>query len=441
MGALLVVSLISLTIFVIAINAAMFSALNFQYWKSSLVIATGYRWFEPLAVAKPDKHVIFATLVLGVVVFAVAWVWRRSRRDWSAAPAFLLAGFFTALVLLQSALVRSDHGHVVMGIYPMIFLCGVIVLNRLATGLWVELASAIAIVAVTVMVAQPVAAFTTRDCVAQLKQLRRPALSCPAGYRLMDSACFTSADAQWLGSVSSFVRSKAAPEARIAVFPYETAFGLLSAHQVAGRVMQGYLVNGEYLTGLELQSLREAQPPVGLHFPDSPVSPIVDSVPAFTRSPELWLYYLRHYRLADSPAADVVGLMRDDSRDSRIHLASEAIGNPLGPVSVSRRTTRFDLGQVHWPADGADFLKLRVRVDYPAWWRLRKPSAYVLQMSFADGSQKSIQFVLQPDHSTDIWVYPWEDETLGKLLLGRRVAMADTKSTGGDEPGASGHAA
>ncbi|MGC2111978.1 MAG: hypothetical protein WA655_20840, partial [Candidatus Korobacteraceae bacterium] len=34
-------------IFVLITNAVMFSPLNFTYWKSSLIIAGGYRWFEP----------------------------------------------------------------------------------------------------------------------------------------------------------------------------------------------------------------------------------------------------------------------------------------------------------------------------------------------------------------------------------------------------------
>ena len=90
-------------------------------------------------------------------------------------------------------------------------------------------------------------------------------------------------------------------------------------------------------------------------------------------------------------------------------------------MKVSRRNTTFDLGQLRWPTEGADFLKLRVRVDYPFWWRLRKPSAYVVQMSFADGSQKSLQFVLQPGRATDIWVYPWDDETLGSYFSSDEV--------------------
>lgn len=416
MGALLLVSFIFASGLMLAINAAMFTPLNFRYWKSSLAIATGYRWFEPLAMAKRDKHLVLAALVLGLVIFAVGWVWRRSRRDWSARPAFLFAGFCTALVLMQSALVRSDHGHVVMGVYPMIFLCGVIVLHRFALSPWMELASALAIVVLTLGFAQPVGAFRPADFAAHLQQLRRPQLACPAGYQLMEDACFTATEAQWLGGISSFVQRQAAPDFRIAVFPYQTAFGLLSARQVAGRVMQGYLVNGEYLTDLELQSLRGANPSVALYFPDSPVGPSLDFVPSFTRSPEVWLYYLRHYQKTDSPGAEVLGLVRDDSREGRVRLASERIGSPSAAVAVHRRSTTFDLGPMRWPAEGADFLKLRVRVDYPFWWRLRKPSCYTLQLSFADGSQKSLQFVLQPDRATDIWVYPWQDESLGNYF-------------------------
>jgi hypothetical protein len=55
-------------------------------------------------------------------------------------------------------------------------------------------------------------------------------------------------------------------------------------------------------------------------------------------------------------------------------------------------------------------------VDYPIWWRVRKPSCLILVMSFADGSRKPIQFVLQPGHTTDIWVYPWDDSGIGSYF-------------------------
>ena len=109
---------------------ALFSPLNFRFWKSSLAIAAGYRWFEPARMAKGDKHLVIATLVLGALVFATAWIWRRPRHYWSAHLTFLAAGFCLALLMLQSAVVRSDYGHVRIGIYPMIFLGSVIVLSR-----------------------------------------------------------------------------------------------------------------------------------------------------------------------------------------------------------------------------------------------------------------------------------------------------------------------
>lgn len=401
---------------VFAINAAMFSARNFSYWKSSLAIAAGYRWFEPLAMAKPDRHVILATLMLGVTVFVVAAVWRRSRRDWSARPAFLLGGFFTALILMQSALLRSDRGHVVMGIYPMIFLCGVIVLNRFRRGPWFEAGSAIVLLAITVGAAQPVGAFRPGNVLAQIKQLRRPVLSCPDGSQVMDGACFSAPEAQWMGAVSSFVRGEAAPGAQMAVFPYETAFGLLTRHQVSGGLMQGYLANGQYLTNLELEGLRAVEPSVGLYFADKLVSQVLDGVPNFTRSPEIWLYYARHFRQERQLATGVSGLLRDDGREGRMGLSVEGVGKAFPSAAVRHRSTIFDLGQVRWPAEGADFLKLHVRVDYPFWWQVRKPSCYTLQMGFADGSQRSIQFVVEPGRDTEVWVYPWDDETLASYF-------------------------
>ena len=57
------------------------------------------------------------------------------------------------------------------------------------------------------------------------------------------------------GRGSGVRQEQARPDAKIAVLSYETAVGLLSRHQVAGGVMQSYLVNGDYLTSLEVQGL------------------------------------------------------------------------------------------------------------------------------------------------------------------------------------------
>jgi hypothetical protein len=213
------------------------------------------------------------------------------------------------------------------------------------------------------------------------------------------------------------VRANTAPGNSIAVFPYETAFGLTSRRQIAGGVLQSYLINGPYLTNLELAGLRQASPPIALYFPDGVISLAIDGVPNFARSPDVWFYLLRHYRFEGNPVSGVVGLVADGSRDARLTLSQDKIADARPLVRTSKRSTLLDLGTVTWPTAGADFLRLKLRVDYPLWWRLRKPSCLTMQMSFADGSQKSVQFVVEPNRSSDVWVYPWDDKEMGRYFL------------------------
>lgn len=403
-------------VLVLAINAVMFSPFDFRFWRSSFAIANGYRWFEPIAMAKRDKHDIFATMALGLAIFALAAVWPRLRRNWTARPGFLLAGFCLAIVMLQSAFVRSDHGHVLIGIYPMIFLCGAIVLDRMNSGPLSAALSAVVVVVATLAGAAPTSIFHSANVLTQVKQFSHPVLACPDGLQLLDQACRSPSDAQTVNAVTSFVESRTKAGDRIAVFPYETAFGLFSRHQVAGGVMQTYLANGAYLSSLEIAGLEAAKPPIALYLPDGLTSEVLDGVPNFTRNSDLWFYFLRHYRAVAKPTTGAVGLLRDDSREGRVRLTPQEIGEPPAAIAIDKRSTTVDLGQLTWPSQGADFLKLRLRVDYPVWWRMRKPSCLTLKMSFADGSQKALQFVLQPDQISDIWIYPWQEEEMGRYF-------------------------
>ena len=92
-------------------------------------------------------------------------------------------------------------------------------------------------------------------------------------------------------------------------------------------------------------------------------------------------------------------------------MSSQDVGESLS-AAISTRSTSLDLGQLRWPSQGADFLKLRLRVDYPLEWHLRKPSCYVLQMTFANGTERAVQFVVPPGRDTDVWVFPWDDLSL-----------------------------
>jgi hypothetical protein len=64
-----------------------------------------------------------------------------------------------------------------------------------------------------------------------------------------------------------------------------------------------------------------------------------------------------------------------------------------------------------WPAD-YDFLKLRLRVDYPLWWRLTKPASPSITIRHADGSEKTFRIALPPNTATDLWIYPWDESQL-----------------------------
>jgi hypothetical protein len=403
-------------------NALMRSPWDFTFWRSSLAIAGGYRWFEPTTMAKLDKRLLLETLALGVAVFGAAWYWRKPAGIWTRRPAFLLSGFCLAFLMMQSSLVRSDHGHVLIGIYPMIFLCGAIALNKDegedqgdSARLWpLVLPSATVIATLALSHAFPM--FLPREVLARAREIIQPLETCPGGSQEFDRACFPPADALLVRSVALYVGLNTPAGDPIAVFPYETAFGLASRHQVAGGVMQSYLVNGEYLSNLELTGLRQEKPPFGLYLPDGVLSIPLDGVPNFTRSPDVWFYLLRHYRLDTGPMTGALGLVREENRDSHFVLTDERIADPAGPTPIRDRRTSIDLGPIRWPSAGMEFLKLRLRLNYPSWWRLRKPSQLTLQMLFSDGSEKSIRFLIEPNRSNDVWIYPWDDKEMGSYF-------------------------
>ena len=392
-----------------------------NFWRSSLAIAQGYRWFEPQPMTKSDKHLVLEILALGVGTFCLGW-WRRRREGRLARrPEFLIAAFLLGLLALQTCLVRSDYGHMRIGMYAIVFFCGVVVLERFERQRWLSLALPVAAVVMTLSLENPYAPFTFSGVASEFRQVAHPLEACPQGLELFDHACLQTAAYDLLVRVSDYVNSKAQPHSPIAVFPYETAFGLTSRHQVSGGVLQSYLVNGEYLTQLDLAGLERDQPPLALYLPDGALSVALDGIPDFTRSPELWFYYLQHYRADANPVPGVLGLVREEDRARRLQFETQQIAKPLGEVKIHQRSTRIDLGAVQWPAPGADFVKLRIKIAYPLWWRLRKPSKLMLHLQFADGSQKDSEVLVEPNHLTDVWLYPYDEKGMGGYFSAREA--------------------
>ena len=404
-------------VLMLATNAAMASALNFKFWHSSFTLATSYRWFVPSGMPKAGKRLVFSTLAMGVLVFGLAWRWREPDScGWTRRPAFLLSGFCFSFLMLQSGLVRSDYGHVLLAIFPVIFLSGAILVGgRPSAPVISGILMGVAAVG-TLLLAHPDGAFVPSNLEAKWREIQNPTLVCPDGFRAFDHACFRTADSELLSSVSAYVDQHTDRGGPILVFPYETAFGLTSRRIVAGGVLQSYLVNGEYLTNLELAGLRRSNPLFGLYLPDGVISQGVDGIPNFTRSPELWFYLMRHYHSAGSPANGVLGLARDETRDSRLIFNQQNLGNASGEIPITHRNSAVDLGPIHWPAAGADFLQLRLRVTYSAWWKIRKPSQVSLQITFADGSQKRLPFLVEPNRTSEVWLHPWDEGGMGNYF-------------------------
>ncbi len=420
MARFLIVASVAFSLLALVTHFAMASPIHLNFWRSSLAIASAYRWFEAAPMTKEYKYFLVRVLILGIVIFSVAWCWRKPGGSWTRRPAFLLSGFCVALLMAQSALVRSDYGHVLIGSFAMLFLCTAIVMDESESRVWSMALPTAAIIAGAMLIypqfANRYTLLRPADVIARLRQMAHPVVTCPAGMTEFDHACLPPTDVELLSKVSAYVNLHTPPGARIAVFPYQTIFGLVSRHEVAGGVLQSYLVNGEYLANLQLAGLQRSNPPFALYFPDGILSGGIDYVPNLTRSPGVWLYLLHHYRMEGSPSVGVVGLLRDDTRDGRLNFTEEGLVHPPGLIKIFKRTTAIEIAPIRWPEAGPDFVKIRLRMNYSPLWKVRKPSRTRMQLSYANGTVREFWFVLPPNESTDIWLYPWDETKMGNYF-------------------------
>jgi hypothetical protein len=406
-------------VLVLAINAAMAKPFGFQFWKDTAEMVSAYRWATPARMTHPSTVHLLGTLVIGAAIF----LFRAARRlppnpATTARIGFLLGGFAFALVMMQSGLVRSDHGHIVTAEFAMVFLAGAILFSFESIR-----ASAVAVlfaVACSMLFARP--AFPPSTVIHLFADLRHPLTSCPSGYSEFDRGCFAPEFTGMLQSASRFLSQHSGPQDPMLVFPYQTMFGIASQRNVAGGLMQAYTASGPYLSQLEIAGLERAAPLVGLYLPDPDLrdfseedlshwrnldlSLAVDGVSNFARTPEVWFWLVRHYRSEQQLSTGVFGLQRDDSRAARITMQPQALGLPPLTYPVQQRSSVVDLGSPDWPR-GADFLRLRITVTYGFLWKLRKPERMQLEITRADGSRDFQWFVLQPNVSTEVWFYPW----------------------------------
>ena len=406
-SALLAFALASLVL-VIVINAFMAKPFDFRFWKNTLAIFSGYRWIEPASMSKPGKIRLLATLIASGIVFSVrGFIAHRDDFSITARSGFLLSAFGLCFLTMQSGLVRSDVGHIVVASYATVFLTGVVLFSFPS-----RIASAVAVLlAVTcsfMFGGEPSLLAALRY---NYEQLRRPSTTCPARFVEFDRVCYPDEFAKTLQTTAGFLQQHSGPRDFMVVFPFQNIFGIASRRNVAGGVLQSYLVSGPYLSQVDIAGLERAAAPVGLYLPDGNLSAPIDGVPNFTRSPEVWLWMFRHYRGEQELVPGILGLQRDDSRADSIAMQVQPL-NIAGRYAIPRRHAILELGGVTWPVAGADFLRLRLKVRYGPWWKIRKPARLVLEIERADSSDDLKPFIVQPNVSSEVWFYPWDDTDL-----------------------------
>jgi hypothetical protein len=419
--------IVSAFVFALAVNAMMASALDFKFWKDSVQMVSVYRWATPSAMTDAGTARLLATLFAGAAIFLFgAGAPNKEESAATTRTGFLLGGFVFALIMLQSALVRSDYGHVVIASFAMVVLAGAILFSIESGISWLAVLVA---VGCSLLFAQP--AFRPVTVLRLVQQVQHPLTECPAGFRKFDRGCFSLEFTGMLQSVSGFLGRNTGPQDQIVVFPYQTKFGIASRRNVAGGLIQAYTASGPYLSQLEIAGLEGAPAPAGVYLPDADMRELseralvnwrdldlslpVDGTYNFTRTPDLWFWMLRHYRVEQQLSTGVFGLLRDDSRAARISMQPRSLSLTAQSFPIRERSAALDLGVPDWPA-GSDFLRLRLTVRYGLSWKLRKPERMQLEITRADGSSELRWFVIQPNVSSEIWFYPWSPPDLVRYL-------------------------
>jgi len=391
---------------IVAINAIMAKPNDFRFWENTLAIVDGYRWIEPSTMSKPGKVHLVGTLIVGGVAFLVRGVTARNHdRSITGRRGFLLSAFVFAFITMQGGLVRSDWGHIVLAVYAMVVLAGVVLfsfVSRTAAALAVLFA-----VVCSLLFGEPPRLLSAIPY--NYAQLRNPLIECPPGFPEFNRVCYPEEFTRSLETSSSYLQQRSGPRDSMVVFPYLTLFGIAAHRNVAGGVMQSYLVSGPYLSRVDIAGLERAAAPAGLYFPDGQYSDPVDGVPNLTRSPEVWFWMFRHYRAEQELVPGIFGLQRDDSRSARIAMHPQPLGVAVRSHPIRKRSDVMDLGDPAWPSGNADFVRLRLTVRYSFWWKLRKPERLVLEIQRTDGSYDLVPFVVEPNVPSEVWFYPWDD--------------------------------
>ena len=425
----LVAFVMACALLAVVVNCFTATPFHFKFWRDSFAQISAYRWATPAAMTREGTVRLIGGLLIGGAVFLL----RTCKRDGKGLAithrtAFLLGAFVLGLAEMQSALVRSDVGHVIIGEFAMIFFAAVMLFSF--RGKFSSPIGVLVAIAACLLSSHPV--FRPSSIIRLYGDLRHPRAECPQGRTEYDGACYVEAlTPQMLTAGANFLSQHSSIDDSVFVFPYQTMFGLAARRNVAGGLMQAYTASGSYLSRLEIAGLEGKSIPAALYLPDDDYSHMsddeiaqwsrnylsvpVDGIPNLTRTPEVWFWMVRRYHFVQQLTPGVVALQRDDARAARIGLQGRPLGLSLQTYTIDARRSTTKIGAPTWPA-GFDFIHLRMTVRYSVWWKFRKPERLQLEITRADGSRDLQWFILQPNVASDVWFYPWRGPELARYF-------------------------
>ncbi len=407
--------LVTFGILVLVVNVLLGGLLDFHFWKNSLALVAVHRWNEPSSMSGYNLALLLTASLFGATIFLVRLLVSDSSHSIiTARSGFLLGAFLLTAALIQSGLVRSDSNHIAFALYPIVFFSSAVLFSFPSRVL--SIIAALFVTACSLLFGLPAPVYGGLNLRYRYNLIRNPITICPAGFTEFDSACFPSSFSARLYGATNYVQQHSRPDDYVLLFPYQYMYGFASGRSVAGGVLQSFLAAGTYLAGVDIDGMKQSAAPVGLYFPDGKANQTldpdrslsIDNVPNFTRTPTVWLWIFRHYQSEQELFPGVPALLKDDSRANRIGMQAQSLISAAQTFLTHARSSVFDLGGLSPLPSAGDFLRLRINVRYNLLWKLRKPARLQLEIIRSDGSDDLVSFVVEPNVSSEIWFYPWE---------------------------------
>ena len=386
---------------------------NPGFWRDSLQAVSTYRWALPYSMDKPVKWRLIAAGTFAILVLLLGSRWKDPlARSLCRKPVFFPAAIAFSLLTLQSAIVRADWGHVAIALLPSFALSGAVLMGGEEAPHWSWRAdlSLLLALGLTALFSGPHPWLRPQSVVAGVTPSSiHKSQACQQRSFYLDGACLSRSDYEPLDAVSDYLRKETSASEPVAIFPFENIYADLADRRVAGGVLQNYQVAGERLASRQLQGLARDSPALAVFSADGVATLGVDGVPNVTRTPEVWFYLQSHFATQAEIAPGIIALRRDDARRLSWRQEATRVADPLQSGVRLKQPITVPLN--YWPGD-ADFLKLRMTINYPMWWKVRKPARIIINLVHADGTSKSLRAVAPPNMVCDLWIYPWEEAQL-----------------------------